>query len=342
MSLFSYLLPLFFPFLVAAFATHAVRGYALKRLLDLPNTRSSHSVPTPRGGGLGIVAALVLATIQLYGLGWVSLDWLMALAGAVPVAAVGFWDDHGHVPARWRLLAQFAAAGWALYWLGGFGELRFAGEAYALGGLGMPLGLLFIVWVLNLFNFMDGIDGIAGVETLTVGFTLAALIGLDPAPVLPGSAEVAAALAAAAGGFLLWNWPPAKIFMGDVGSGFVGFLLGVLALRTAATGGPSLAVWLIALGVFFVDATFTLLRRMADGQRWYEAHRSHAYQHAAQRYGHRPVTLAVLAINLFWLGPLAWAAARWPALEWAWLGMAYAPLLALALRFGAGLSHGTR
>lgn len=125
--------------------------------------------------------------------------------------------------------------------------------------------------------------------------------------------------------------------MGDVGSGFVGFLLGVLALYMAQTGELSLVAWLILLGVFCVDATYTLLRRMASGQRWHEAHRSHAYQRAAQQLGsHRPVTLAVLAINLLWLLPLAAAAQRWPTLEAPLLAAAYLPLAGLAFRLGAG------
>jgi Fuc2NAc and GlcNAc transferase len=326
-----------FPLLAAALGTYAMRGYALRRLLDLPNDRSSHQVPTPRGGGLAIVAAFALAAVQMHGLGLIPFDWLMALAGALPVAAIGFWDDHGHVPARWRLVAQFAAAGWSLWWLGGVPALDLVGHRYALGGLGVPLGLLFIAWVLNLFNFMDGIDGIAGTEAITVALSAAGLAWLAPEQARPGSGEAALALAAATLGFLLWNWPPAKIFMGDVGSGCVGFLLGLLAVRMAASGELSLAVWLILLGVFMADATFTLTRRMATGQRWHQAHRSHAYQRAARRWGsHRRVTLAVLAINLLWLLPLAYAAARWPALEAAFLAIAYAPLLGLATGLGAG------
>ena len=325
--------------LAAALGTLAVQGYALRRLLDLPNARSSHRTPTPRGGGLAIVAAFALAAVQMHGLGLLPFDWLMALVGALPVAAVGFWDDHGHVPARWRLLVQVAAAGWSLHWLGGLESLSLAGDSYGLGWLGLPLGLVFIAWILNLFNFMDGIDGIAGVEAITVALSAAGLAWLTPERALPGSAEAALALAAATGGFLLWNWPPAEIFMGDVGSGFIGFLLGLLAVRMASSGELSLAASLILLGVFFVDATVTLLRRMASRQRWYEAHRSHAYQHAAQRLGgHRPVTLAVLAINLGWLLPLAYAAARWPGLEAACLALAYAPLAALAFRLEAGKS----
>ncbi|CAL1240784.1 MraY family glycosyltransferase [Candidatus Methylocalor cossyra] len=327
--------------LLSAGITYVVRGYALERLVDLPNARSSHRVPTPRGGGVAIVAVFALAAIALYGQGRLALSTLMALSGALPVAAIGFWDDHGHVSPRWRLLVQFAAAGWALYWIGGFDRLRFGGDIYPLGGAGPVLGALFIVWMVNLYNFMDGIDGLAGGEAITATLSAAWLLGLGgTAPPEADALRVAAlALAAATGGFLVWNWPPAKIFMGDVGSGFVGFLLGLLALHSAAGGGPSLAVWLILLGVFCVDATLTLARRVVGGQPWYQAHCSHAYQHAARRWaGHRPVTLAVLAINLVWLLPWAWAAVAWPRWEGAFLVAAYAPLVGLAAWLDAGKS----
>jgi Fuc2NAc and GlcNAc transferase len=337
MNVLSFVLPAGLLVLVSASITHAVRGYAARRLLDVPNARSSHSNPTPRGGGLAVVAAFSLALVYLYWQQRLPFALLMALAGALPVAAIGFWDDHGHVPARWRLLIQAAAAGWSLYWLGGFESLEFCGETYELGWLGNVLGGFFIVWLLNLFNFMDGIDGIAGVEVVTA--TLSAGLLLWLAPGSAGTGDALLALAAATAGFLLWNWPPAKIFMGDVGSGFVGFLLGVLALRTAADGSLGLAAWLILVGVFFADATMTLLRRMANGQRWYEAHRSHAYQHAARRWAsHKRVTLAVLAINLVWLFPLAMGAAVWPRWEAVFLVVAYAPLAGLGIRLNAGKS----
>jgi Fuc2NAc and GlcNAc transferase len=251
------------------------------------------------------------------------------------VAAVGFWDDHGHVPARWRLLAHLVAACAALYAVGGLDILVLNGRTIAIGWAGNLAGILFITWMLNLVNFMDGIDGIAGSEVLFVSAGAAALSWW----LYPGTSTflVYALLAVAAAGFLLWNWPPAKIFMGDVGSGFLGFLLGAFALSSAAQSGLSLVVWLILAGVFVVDASYTLLFRAAAGQRWYEAHRTHAYQKAtAVLAGHRRVTQAVLLINLLWLLPLACAAAFWPARELGLLIIAYVPLLLLAYRLGAG------
>jgi Fuc2NAc and GlcNAc transferase len=317
--------------------TGRMLDYGRQRLMDLPNDRSSHEHPTPRGGGLAIVIAFSLSLIALFAAGLLLWPLLMALSALLPLAVIGFIDDHGHVSARWRFLLQALAAGWALYWLGGIEFLQVNGVTLSLGPLAWLLLGLFIVWMLNLFNFMDGIDGIAAGETLSIGLLAALLLVPGADGSLPATALVALALAAAAGGFLLWNWPPARIFMGDVGSGVLGFVLAVLALWSANQQELSLVVWLILAGVFLVDATLTLLIRLFRGERWYEAHRSHAFQHASRRWGsHRAVTLSVLAINVAWLLPMAWLAATHPSWELAVLALALLPLTLLAFRLGAG------
>ncbi len=317
--------------------TGRVMTYGRRRLMDLPNDRSSHEQPTPRGGGLAIVIAFSLSLLILFAAGLLPWPLLMVLSALLPLAVVGFIDDHGHVSARWRFLLQAMAAGWALYWLGGIETLRVNDVSLALGPVAGLLAGLFMVWMLNLFNFMDGIDGIAASETLSVGLMAALLLTLGTGIGLTATGWVALALAAASGGFLVWNWPPARIFMGDVGSGVLGFVLAVLALWSAIHEELSLVVWLILAGVFLVDATLTLLIRMLRGERWYEAHRSHAFQHAARRWGsHRAITLSVLAINVGWLLPLAWLAAKHPAWELALLALALLPLTLLAYRLGAG------
>lgn len=322
---------------LSAVMTGWVRGYARTRLLDLPNIRSSHQQPTPRGGGLAIVATFTLALLALHALDRLSTTLLLALSGLTPLAVVGFIDDHGHVSARWRLLIQVAAAVWALFWLGRLDGLTLAGEAYELGWFGPVIATLGIVWMQNLFNFMDGIDGIAGVETLGIALPAAGLMLWTSGGVLPGEATAALALAAATAGFLIWNWPPARIFMGDVGSAVLGFVLAVLLLSGAVRHTLGAGVGLILSSVFLIDATLTLLIRVFRGERWHEAHRSHAYQHAARRWGgHRPVILAVLAINTFWLLPLAGLAVAFPPWELWLLALAWLPLIVIAFRLGAG------
>ncbi|KAA8714061.1 MULTISPECIES: MraY family glycosyltransferase [Pseudomonas syringae group] len=322
--------------LLSLILTSLLRKYALaKSLIDLPNARSSHSIPTPRGGGVSIVVAFLLAISMLAWAGQVSTATLVAIVGSAGlVALIGFMDDHGHIAARWRLLGHFVAAGWALAWLGGLAPLNIMGWTFAPGLVGQILAAFYLVWMLNLYNFMDGIDGIASVEAVTVCagmsliYVLAGFAGLAWSPLL---------LAAAVAGFLYWNFPPARIFMGDAGSGFLGLVLGVLSVQASWASSQLFWSWLILLGVFIVDATVTLGRRLLRGEKVYEAHRSHAYQFASRRYGkHLPVTLAVGLINLFWLLPVA----MWVALKGGdgliWTAIAYIPLVLLALRFSAG------
>ncbi|MCO6055383.1 glycosyltransferase family 4 protein [Pseudomonas sp. MOB-449] len=321
---------------VSLFLTGALRRYALARsLMDIPNGRSSHSVPTPRGGGVAIVLSFLAALPLLASVGVLAWSVMWALLGAGAwIAVVGFLDDHGHIAARWRLLAHFIGAGWALGWLGGLPPLVIFGFDLELGWLGYALAAFYLVWLLNLYNFMDGIDGIASVEAICVclgGALLYLLLGEGVAALAPLSLAVAVA------GFLFWNFPPARIFMGDAGSGFLGIALGVLSLQAAWVAPQLLWSWLILLGVFVVDATWTLFRRLLRGDKVYEAHRSHAYQYASRQFGkHLPVTLAVAVLNLFWLLPIA---------LWVGLGgvdgalgllVAYLPLVWLAVRFKAG------
>ncbi len=316
--------------------THVLRRYALhKSLLDIPNGRSSHTLPTPRGGGVAIVISYLVALVWMLWAGLMGRDLFLAMFGAgALIAALGFLDDHGHIAARWRLLGHFFAAAWALFWLGGLPAINVFGMTLAPGLIVNVLAAFYLVWLLNLYNFMDGIDGIASVEAICVCvgaaiiYALSGFASLVWMPVL---------LACAVAGFLFWNFPPAKIFMGDAGSGFLGIMLGCLSLQGAWISSQFLWVWLILLGVFIVDATVTLIRRLVRGDKVYEAHRSHAYQFASRRFGkHLPVTSAVGVINLCWLLPVAVWVARF-GLDGA-LGViiAYAPLLALAVIFKAG------
>lgn len=316
--------------------THVLRRYALhKSLLDIPNGRSSHTLPTPRGGGVAIVISYLVALVCMLYAGSLGRDLFLALFGAgALIAALGFLDDHGHIAARWRLLGHFVAAVWALFWLGGLPAIDIFGATLDPGMIVNVLAAFYLVWLLNLYNFMDGIDGIASVEAICVCLGAALIYALSGFPAL---AWLPVLLACAVAGFLAWNFPPAKIFMGDAGSGFLGIMLGCLSLQGAWISSQFLWVWLILLGVFIVDATVTLIRRLVRGDKVYEAHRSHAYQFASRRFGkHLPVTSAVGVINLCWLLPVAVCVARF-GLDGA-LGViiAYAPLLALAFVFNAG------
>jgi Fuc2NAc and GlcNAc transferase len=317
--------------------TGILRGYAIKRkLLDIPNLRSSHAVPTPRGGGVAIVVVFLFGVTALALFNAITISLLIALLGAGGwVALIGFVDDHGHISAHWRLIAHFAGAGWALVWLGGLPPLPMFGYMLDLGLVGDALAVFYLVWMLNLYNFMDGIDGIAGIEGLT------ACLGGVLLYLLPFSNGlewlVPALLLASIVGFLLWNFPSAKIFMGDAGSGFLGLMMGVLSIHAAWVDPAYFWGWVIMLGVFLVDATMTLLRRVVRGERIFEAHRSHAYQYAARKYGsHKIVSVVVGVINLVWLLPIAIVV----GLGWLdgllGLVLGYLPLVWLAFRLNAG------
>lgn len=316
--------------------TGYLRRYALARsLIDIPNERSSHTAPTPRGGGVAIVLSF-LASLLFVAMKGLS-DWSIAIAllgGGAGIALLGFLDDHGHIAARWRLIGHFAGAAWVLFWLGGLPQLDVFGMTLHLGWWGHVCAAIYLVWVLNLYNFMDGIDGIASVEALCVCLGGGLLYGLMERPDL---SLLPVLLAAAVAGFLFWNFPPARIFMGDAGSGFLGLALSALSLQAAWVSPGLFWAWIILLGVFIVDATFTLVRRLLRGDKVYEAHRSHAYQYASRRFGrHLPVTLGVGFINVLWLLPLAVLV----CLGWldgaSGVVVAYLPLVALAVWFRAG------
>lgn len=328
---------LIFLFFLSCLLTWCVYQYARSgSLIDVPNERSSHKLPTPRGGGISIVFCFLFSLFVL--LHWHIIEWnlMVAFFGAgAGTALLGFLDDHGHIAARWRLLGHFSAAVWALYWFNGFPPLRILGVEFDLSWGGHLLAAVYLVWILNLYNFMDGIDGIASIEAICVcggGALLYWSTGVPTLSFLP-LCVVFSVL-----GFLLWNFPPARIFMGDAGSGFLGITLGLLTLQALWLDFYLFCGWLILLGVFITDATLTLIRRVLGGKRPYEAHRSHAYQHASRLYeSHLTVTLAVTAINMFWLVPLAMLVGNRFLNEFWGLLLAYVPLVLLCVKYRAGI-----
>jgi len=324
-------------FFISFVLTELIRRYTLhKNLIDIPNDRSSHTIPTPRGGGLSIVILFLFSIVFVDSL---SSDIFFALIGSgLIIAVIGFWDDHNHVPAKWRLLTHFIAIFWALFWLGGITEFQVFNHQFDPSFIGLVLVAFLLVWLLNLFNFMDGIDGIAASEAIFVssaGAFFSWMHGLESLML------IALILAATTSGFLFLNWPPAKIFMGDVGSSFLGLILGIIAYANILEG-VSVYIWVILLGVFLVDSGVTLFRRFFYGERWYEAHCSHAYQHAAKKWGHKKVTISIIVVNLFWLLPLAVVSYLKPDYG-VWITLfALMPLMIVAFKFKAGITEGVK
>jgi len=328
-------------FVVSWVLTLVLRRYALaKSLMDIPNERSSHSVPTPRGGGVAIVVAFTLVLPVLTALGLLSAPVLIALLGSgLLVAVIGFADDHGHIAARWRLLGHFIAGAWTLFWFNGLPPVLIFDVSVDLGWVGNILALFYLVWVLNLYNFMDGIDGLASSEAISVCLGICLVYWFN------GYVELIWApltLAAAVAGFLCWNFPPAKIFMGDAGSGFLGVVLALLSIQAMWAAPQLLWSWLILLGVFIVDATWTLVRRLLRGEKVYQAHRSHAYQYASRQLKkHKTVTLGVIGLNFLWLFPIS----MWVGVQgidgFLGLMLAYVPVCCLVWKYNAGMPENT-
>lgn len=330
----------FLIFFILAFGfTYFMRAYALKKnIIDNPNERSSHSVPTPRGGGVAVVGSYLLALVTLMYSQQLALHtgFILMAAGFV-IALLGFLDDHGHINSMLRLAIHFLVAIGVVVSLGGFSEVTIF-NGVQIGFIANIIAVLFLVWLLNLYNFMDGINGIASVEAITATVSMAILYLLLSISL---NSEILWLLAACVFGFLLWNFPKAKIFMGDACSGFLGLILGILALVALKENLALFCAWIICLGVFVVDATYTLIKRVLSGHKMYDAHRSHSYQILSRKWGsHTPVTLVVAAVNLFWLFPIAYITVTqnitYPEIA---VLIAYIPLLLVAIKLKAGNSN---
>lgn len=279
-------------FLASAGAVRYLRVWLLRRaFLDLPNERSSHSAPTPRGGGLAVMAVVLAAWILLALRTGAPEGLWIVIPGAGLLMALSWMDDRKNLPAGPRFMIQAVVVATGLVALPP-GAVFQDFLPFWLDRLLAAIGWL---WFLNLYNFMDGIDGITGVETIAVATGVAFLSHL--AALHPDFVPLSLTLAAAAAGFLVWNWQPAKIFLGDVGSVPLGFLLGWLLLSLAAQG-----LWagaLILPAYYLADATLTLAKRAWRREKIWQAHRSHFYQQAVQKgLSHAKVSLVIAAANL--------------------------------------------
>lgn len=300
-------------FLMSYMGTRLLVGFLTRRaILDLPNHRSSHDTPVPRGGGIAVLAALLPAWLLIEQLAPGAPDGvLVVVGGAIFLAVVSWIDDLRGLGPVVRLLAQGAMVA-AVLFLAPFTAPVFGG--WLPPAVDLIFAALLWIWFINLFNFMDGIDGIAGVQSAGIGmgvFITAKIGKLDTSWLALGLTVAAASI-----GFLRWNWHPAKIFLGDVGSIPVGFLLGWLLLGLAAAGYPAPAVILPAY--FLADATITLLRRLVRGEKIWQAHREHFYQLAVQSGLRHDQVSGIIAVATIFMIALAMVAMRglpWPAVS---------------------------
>ncbi|MEC8860168.1 MAG: glycosyltransferase family 4 protein [Pseudomonadota bacterium] len=304
-----------------------------RHLLDVPVARSAHQQAVPRGGGAAIVTGLALAIAVLLFSGTLTLQYTLVLACALPVAMVGFIDDFKALPVRIRLPLHLISAASALWLLGPVPEPFFSGWLVMPSWLQALILMLALVWLLNLYNFMDGIDTLAAAQCLFVCAAAGLMLWRLDDPLM----LVCAALFAATLGFLYWNVPPARLFMGDVGSTFLGFFLGLLGLITHFNGVLSVWVWVLLMATFIADTTLTLLRRLLAGHSITEGHSTHAYQHLSRRWGsHLRVTAAYMVVNVLWSLPLAWLALTRPEYGVLFAISGIVPLMIVAALLGAG------
>ena len=296
--------------ILAYLGVDRIRRLAIRRrILDYPNERSSHSVPTPRGGGLAIVV-LVIGTALVFGLvNGFDRQGLVYIAAGIMLAWLGWRDDVRSLPPRVRFSVQGLAVILAMLGMGYFKSVTIPlfGELQ-LGWVGIPVTFLWILGLINAYNFMDGIDGLAGGVAMAAGLGWM-FISVTGGMENPLAFWVALAIAASSLGFWGHNWPPARIFMGDVASTFLGFSFAVLPLISAKQGGDPLMFGTAILWAFIMDAGLTFLRRLAKRENVFAAHRSHLYQRLVSS-GVRPTIVSALFILLTLLGAglsIAWA-----------------------------------
>lgn len=290
--------------------------------VDTPNSRSAHTQATPNSGGVAVVASVILVlliTPVAAGVSRALPAHAPAMAAALLfICLIGAWDDRKHLSAGFRLSCFFATAAVVVWlWL--------APDSGAATVLTLVMTVAF-VWLLNLYNFMDGLDGLAALQTVAVAVGLLGqgwLLSAGPVFLM-----VAAAVGGAYFGFLVFNWPPARLFMGDAGSLSAGFLVGGLGIWGWQAAYLAPEAWVLLMSPFILDASATLAERIYRRERLTVAHRNHLYQHLARRWGnHRSVVLALLGLHLLWLQPLALACALFPGHAQTFLIMGLFPQL---------------
>jgi len=278
-----------FLFLLSFFLTFFIKNYAIKKsLVDIPNDRSSHTTPTPHGGGVAVSFTWFLGISYLFYTDDISTPLYYALMLGVIISIVSYIDDLIELSPKVRLLTQSIVAFFGLYFLGGFQEINFIYFTIDNYFLTNIFAFFMIIWFINLYNFLDGIDGYAGSETLFLSLAAYILFG--------GSHFLV--LAVAVFGFLLWNWHKAKIFMGDVGSTLLGYNVAIFTIYYTNEMSSNFWIWIILFGVFWFDATLTLFRRFKNREKLSKAHKKHAYQRLVQSgWSHSRVVLASILLN---------------------------------------------
>ncbi len=317
--------------------TAIVRSNAAKLgLIDYPNNRSSHEQPTPSGGGLAFVTSFLLGLFLLTNTHYIDDNLLYPMALALScVVIAGIVDDILGLSALSRLFLQSLGLFSVMLLWGGIAKIDLGYMIVNGSSLLQIIIFIGLLWLINLYNFMDGIDGLATVQAITtIGAIFVQIYFFSPNNQV---LIVLGLLLACLLGFLPWNWPNARIFMGDTGSYFLGMFFALLILITIQEDSISVWSWCILLAFFWVDATFTLIRRILRGKRWYLPHCCHAHQRLASRWqSHRLVTGMVFVLNTIWLFPMSCLTIRYPDYAMLWTVFALLPVLAICIWTKAG------
>lgn len=327
-----------FSFIASFIITYVMKSYANKKGMHaLISDRSSHKTLTPHGGGVAIVISFISAVLVGYYFDYFDFDITLSiiLCGGV-IALVGLYDDHKPTSALSRLIIQLICATTAIIVLGGLPKIHYGVFSLEFGHIGYIIGILFLVWMTNLYNFMDGIDGFASLEAMTT--TGCMVIVLMVSTEFESIWHLNNLLVASVLGFFFWNFPKAKIFMGDVGSYFLGFVSGVIMIKSWNFNIDIIFSWVIMLAVFITDSTYTLINRVLRKKKFYLPHRSHAYQIASRKLkSHVKVSVLLVIINILWLFPLAFFVATKQLHPLTGLAFSYLPLTIMVWFIGAGV-----
>lgn len=277
-------------FLLSFTLTYLIKEYAIKKsLVAEVNERSSHTVPTPHGGGIALSITWFIGLIYLYINDQIDPALFYALLVGIIISIVSFFDDIYELSAKLRLIVQAIVAIGGLYFLGGFDTLTFGFFSVENQVLTNIFAFLMIIWFINLYNFLDGINGYAGSQAVFLALAGFVLFGADHFLILAVSVL----------GFLCWNWNKAKIFMGDVGSTLLGYNVAIFTIYYANVESSNFWIWIILFGIYWFDATITLIRRKLNGEKLSQAHKKHAYQRLTQAgWSHYQVTNYSIALNL--------------------------------------------
>jgi len=304
-------------------------------ILASPNYRSLHNFPIPKGGGF-VFAIIFIVTISIFNLvGELSENFFFIFVYGAGVATFfGIIDDINNIKAKKKIIIHIMLSFWIIYCIDLWNFLKFD---LIINICIISFVSFLLVWLINAYNFIDGIDGMAASGAIFISLTLASILLLNDGPYQ--IVCILLVLAVSIGGFIIFNWPPASLFMGDAGSIFLGYIFGALLLLTVINGDLSIWTWLIVFGYFFADTFVTQIIRVIYVNKWWHAHRSHAYQNLARITGsHLKVTLGVLIYNIFWILPLTfWSVIKPETAIFATI-LAISPGIIFSFKFGPMLS----